>query len=185
MPVCMCACVSVLWEHDCGCFLFSQPLEGAHITSLWASERHTLYKYTPLKGLWGTRYTHTHTHTVQAVVSPLPIKPSNGCLCFYLIGASLKTGSKFSKKSRKVQKKVQKNVMLNSKYIPPPYCLPYLFHTLLVWLLWTKWIQFVIHSGLRGAEGGIFECSTFWKIRLVLSLFISQCFLYNTHLERR
>lgn len=50
--------VSVKWEHVYGCLLRSQPLERAHITSFWASETHMHYKYAPLKGLWGTQYTH-------------------------------------------------------------------------------------------------------------------------------
>lgn len=122
--------VSVLWEHDCRCFLCSKPLEGAHITSLWAWERHMLYKYTPLKGLWGTLYTHTrphtpthaHNHTHYKAVHPLlPIKSSNGCLCFYLIAADLKT--------MLFKSKTSKNTLYFHK---PLLLLTFLFHSALL-----------------------------------------------------
>lgn len=88
----------VLWKLKCGSFCFLGPLERAHITGLWASERHTLYKYTPLKGLWGSR-THAYTQTVQEVLLTLPLQPSNVGLSFYLTPDSFITGPNRSLKN--------------------------------------------------------------------------------------
>lgn len=88
---------SMCFKLKCSSFSFSRPLERAHITSLWASERHTLYKYTPLKGLWGS-LPHAYTQTVQEVVLPLPLNPSNVFLWFYLIVDSIHTRQQMHRK---------------------------------------------------------------------------------------
>lgn len=169
MRACTCVCFVGTW-------LWMFPLllairRGSYNQSLGFRERHTLYKYTPLKGLWGTRYTHpelTHRKTLtrRAAVPQLPIKPSNGCLCFCLIGTASKL---YAPKFTKVKKqKVWAEHKIHSTSPEPLLLLTltisYCSHVCL-WL--PKWIKFVIHSRRLGGEGGIFT---------VQRLFIFLCY---------
>lgn len=146
----------------------SSPLlairKGSYSRPLGLRETHSINTH-HLRACGGVS-TCIHTHTVQAVASPLPIKPLNGCLCFHLTDIGLKTGSQFSKVIKK---------LFNRKAIPPPQ----LFHFVLTCGFFELNEQLCHSQWAYIAEGGIIVLNN-WQYQVCcISPHASDCFLYS------